>query len=317
MRRFELKPRVFLFLVVIFAASGCAPLIHWAGIQLYYRPAEFHFGTVMKDVSYWMPRATDPDPKRHSLNLFLPRGKDWPVLIFVHGGGWTKGEKDLTVAGADIYGNLGRFYAERGIGVAVINYRLIPNVAWPEQIRDVAMATSWIMRHIGDYGGNPQRVFLAGHSAGAQLATRVALDPQALRPYRLTSKDLCGVVAVSGAGYDMTDELSYELAGGEKYYEKRFGANDPTGDWKTLASPLSFASKKAPPFLIIHAARESKALRRQSALLHHKLLEVGAQSRLVTVPIGNHERMALTLSRDDQVSGAEVLEFVHRTKCGQ
>lgn len=316
MTRIASCPRILILLILVLTANSCAPILHWVGIQLYYHPAEFRSGRTIKDISYWMSRKTDPDPQRHSLDLFLPQGRNWPVLIFVYGGGWKKGEKDLKVSGADIYSNIGRFYAERGIGVAVINYRLIPAVNWLEQIRDVAMASAWIKRHISHYGGDSRRVFLSGHSAGAQLATRVTLDPNALAPYRLAPSGFCGVVAVSGAGYDLTDELSYELGAERKYYEERFGSNDPTQNWKTLASPLHFASKKAPPFLILHAKGESKVLRRQSQLLHDKLLKVGAKSRLAIVPIRNHERMALVLSRDDQVAGPEILDFIRSSKCG-
>src|SRR5262245_33646251 len=117
------------------------------------------------------------DPKQ-TLDLYAPEGKGWPVMVFVHGGGWNSGDKDLKVEGTAIYADVGRFFASQGVGTAVVNYRLLPRVSWRDQITDVAGAVAWLHRHAADYGGDPSQFFLAGHSAGAQLAARVALDPE-------------------------------------------------------------------------------------------------------------------------------------------
>src|SRR5947207_3914086 len=144
-----------------------------AAMAILYRQVPFATGRVLRDLVY---RDGSADPK-HQLDLFVPPGTNWPVLIFVHGGGLTAGDKSLRVSGRDVYGNIGRFYASHGIGVAVINYRLQPKVNWRAQVEDVAQATAWVFSHLESYGADVNRLFLAGHSAGAQLSVRVALDP--------------------------------------------------------------------------------------------------------------------------------------------
>src|SRR5262249_20796268 len=153
----------------------------------------------------------------------------------------------------DIYGNIGRFYASHGIGVAVISYRLQPKVAWPEQITDVARAVAWVHANVARYGGNGEAIVLAGHSAGAQLATRVALDPAPLAALGVDRRVVKGFVSVSGAGLDFTDAESWRLGEPRGYYEQRFRNGDPTDAWMHAASPVRFIAADSPPGLVIYA----------------------------------------------------------------
>src|SRR5438105_11623626 len=137
-----------------------------AGLAVLYKPVSLLESQVLRDVPY---RESSEDEK-HRLDLYLPDAEDWPVLIFIHGGGLSTGDKSLRFGGADVYGNIGRFYASHGIGVAVINYRLQPKVSWPEQVDDVAHAAAWVHSNLGSYGGDTSRLFIGGHSAGAYLA---------------------------------------------------------------------------------------------------------------------------------------------------
>src|SRR5436190_478525 len=95
-----------------------------AGLAVLYRPVPPSSGKILRDVVYW----EGSENKKHRLDLFIPEETNWPVFVFVHGGSLDSGDKCLRVCGADLYGNIGRFYASRGIGVAVINYRLQPEV---------------------------------------------------------------------------------------------------------------------------------------------------------------------------------------------
>jgi acetyl esterase/lipase len=299
-----------LFFVACVVLPGCAIVEH-VGISFLYTEAKLPPNQIVRDVSYHRGAAS----ATHQLDLFMPEGQHWPVLIFVHGGGWTSGDKGLTVGAADVYGNIGRFYASRGIGVAVINYRLLPEVGWREQIEDVADAVAWVSSHITEYGGDNQRLFLSGHSAGAQLATRVALDSDPLRRRGLSASVICGVVAVSGAGLDLTDRRTYELGEDIAYYEKRFRDGGTDDSWQQAASPVSFTRHSAPPFLIIYAGGEGAGLQRQSYRLREALSGAGVMSTVTVVPGQSHERIVLTLSRSDKVAGPAILDFVHNTAC--
>ena len=281
-------------------SSGCG-VFYRAGIKLYYRKAEIPAARVLRDIPYAGPSSGT----KQRLNLFLPEttARNWPVVMFIHGGNWDEGDRDIEVGGADVYNNIGRYLASRGIGAAVVSYRLLPGVNWQTQMTDIAAAATWVGANIATHGGNGRCVFLMGHSAGAQMAVRAALDPELLRG----TPGVCGVIAVSGAGYDLADARTYELGAEPDYYRRRFGGSP---DWQRTASPIRFVRADAPPFLVLYAGGESKALQRQSQLLHESLTRAGARSTTVVVPGESHSRMVLTLSRDGKTAGPAVVDFV-------
>src|SRR5581483_10396907 len=117
----------------------------------------------------------DADKERHKLDVYLPKGKkEFPVLFFVHGGGWKSGNKSW-------YGALGHAFAQAGIGVVLTNYRLSPQVKHPAHVQDVAKAFAWTCANIGKYGGRADRLFVCGHSAGGHLVALLATDPEYLK----------------------------------------------------------------------------------------------------------------------------------------
>src|SRR2546427_6285578 len=160
--------QVVIALFFMLAGMGCGEFAEWIAVRLFYREAFFPPDQVYKDLNYWT--SPSADQRKHRLDFYVPRGSGWPVLIFVHGGGWKSGDKGLKFGDADPYGNIGRFYAARGIGVAVINYRLQPTVTWRDQLKDVARALAWVHERANDFGGDGRMIFLFGPSSGAQLA---------------------------------------------------------------------------------------------------------------------------------------------------
>jgi acetyl esterase/lipase len=121
-----------------------------------------------------------------------------------------------------------------------------------------------------------------------------------------------GVIAVSGAAFDLSDARTYELGHKQCHYAMRFRCGDPTDAWQKEASPINCAAPGAPPFLIIYAAGETQSLQRQSQLLHERLQSHAVPSRLVIVPGQNHCRMVLTLSRPDRLSASHYGPFCRR-----
>src|SRR5437870_10766742 len=118
------------------------------------------------------------DAKRHKLDLYLPQGfENFPVVMFVHGGGWRHGDKDFL----GLYVKLGKALARHGIGVAVPNYRLSPAVKHPEHVKDVARAFAWLYHNIAKHHGDPDRLFVSGHSAGGHLAALFATNDKYLK----------------------------------------------------------------------------------------------------------------------------------------
>ena len=296
--------------------TGCAAFER-LGMRLLFDPTPWPEERVLENVAYL--EGEQADPVKHRLNVFRPEGEGWPTLLFVHGGSWREGDKDLIVGGQDVYGNIGRFYASKGIGVAVVSYRLQPAVDWREQVEDVASAIGWVANEIESHGGDPGSIFLSGHSAGAQLVTYAALGDWPL-PSDVRDR-LCGVVAISGAGYDLADERTYQLGADLDFYEATFRTAD---DWQERASALAFlggdaangAETKAdvPPFLVFFAEKEHEALHRQAALLHEAVESSGSASRLVEVPNVGHRRIIVEFSQEDAVLAPAVVDFVEKNR---
>ena len=302
--------RLVLILVATLAVPACAP-VYWVGAKLLYEKAP-NPPSVQLGVSY-DPSAPN-DPKRQ-LDLYLPAGRDFPTVVFVHGGGWAWGDRTQRFGGADIYRNIGRFLAGQGIGAAVIGYRLVWPGPWQEQVGDVARAAAWVQAHIGERGGRADRIFLMGHSAGAQLAARVATDPSWLEAAQGSPAGICGVVAVSGAAYDLGDIETYRKGSDPLYFAERFGGSRLDGTWWHDASVVPFLDASDPPFLVISATGESAGLRLQSALFHDALGRAGVRSTFVSVKGSSHERIILELSRDDKTAGPASLAFIRDTPC--
>jgi arylformamidase len=296
--------RLLVGLLLACSSIACNP-VYFVGVKFVYRKAPLPERQIIRNFSYAAP---SDDPKQQ-LDLYMPTVGQWPVVVFVHGGGWTTGDRALRVGGADIYGNIGRFLASNGIGAAVISYRLVPRVTWREQADDVVQAVRWVAATAPVYGAMRDAIVLAGHSAGAQLAARTALDRTALARAGVSASAIRGMFLVSGAGYDLADPKTYELGHDRAFYENVFKrASQPDG-W-AAGSALPLVAAGAPPAVVLHAGGDDEALKYQSRVLHEALTKAGARSRLVEVPGLSHTRIVPTISRDDREAGMALLEFV-------
>jgi acetyl esterase/lipase len=265
--------------------------------------------------------ASARDDHKRQLDLYLPEGNGFTTVVFIHGGGWAWGDRSQKFGGADVYGNIGRFLASAGFGAAVVSYRLIWKTDWRTQATDVARAVAWVEQNIAAHGGHPRRVFLMGHSAGAQLAMRIAADPAWLKSVGGTADQLCGVVAVSGAGYDMEDAVTEQLDGDKTYYLQRFGGSitetdDPaTRAWRRDASVLHHLDGGDPPVLSVMAGDDYSSVQRQMRLAAERLDALGLSEGFVIVPQVNHESIVLRLSKHDRTAIPPILRFLRETTC--
>lgn len=180
------------------------------------------------------------DSVRHRLDLYLPKGhKDYPVLMFVHGGAWIRGDKNHL----GVYNLLGRSLARHGIGMVSPNYRLSPGVQHPEHVRDVARAFAWVHKNIAKHGGSTRELFVGGHSAGGHLAALLSTDDSYLKAHGLSLADINGAIPISGV-YVIPDDPVCDMA---------FGKNPAV---RKQASPLHQIREGAPRFLILYGDSE-------------------------------------------------------------
>ena len=174
------------------------------------------------------------DKYRHRLDLYVPKGKrDVPVMLFVHGGGFTVGIKDQ-------YAFVGQVFASYGIATAVINYRLSPKTSYPGHVQDVARAFSWLRAHVGEYGGKADRIFIAGHSAGATLVAMVGADQAYLRDVGESMDHVAGVIPISG---------SFAQSGRSAMFQSPTPVDR---DVVANASAINHVGGPHPPFLILY-----------------------------------------------------------------
>ena len=170
---------------------------------------------------------------------------DRPVLVYVHGGGWQTGDK-ANVAFKDDY------FVQAGYVFVSTNYRLTPNVRFPTHARDVASAIRWVHDSIDNYGGDPTRIIVMGHSAGAHLATIVATDARYLNREGLSRADLTAVISLDTQAYDI-EELDARRQGGlPPVYTNTFGTNP--NDWRA-ASPITYVAlgEPIPPMFVAYS----------------------------------------------------------------
>lgn len=196
----------------------------------------------------------DDGHERHVLDIYTPEesgGQNLPVMFWMHGGGWQAGDKSDVALKPKVF-------TERGFVFVSINYRLLPEVEMDVLIRDTAKAFGWVHRNIANYGGDPKRIFVGGHSAGAQLAALICIDERYLNEENVSFEVLKGCVPVDGDTYDIpkiiiTAELQQTLYGGKMFtfgHRQKFG-NDPQKH--VDFSPVTHVEKNKgiPPFLLL------------------------------------------------------------------
>ena len=251
---------------------------------------------VTRDVAY-----DEADDSLRSLDIYAPAdARGLPVMVFIHGGGWRQGDKGQAA-------EKGRFFVERGWLLVSINYRLSPAVQHPVHIEDVIRAVAWVKAEIADYGGDPERISLMGHSAGAHLAALAGVDTRRLAAEGLTPSDVSSVILLDGAGYDIAWQVN-ELGGLRAAPMFRGAFGDAEEGWND-ASPVVQAKSAAdmPRFLIFHVASRDDS-RRQSERLADAVRASGGQAAVVAAAGKTHG----TINREIGLDGDPVTAIVMR-----
>lgn len=241
---------------------------------------------------------------RHRLDVFAPiaRGVSSPVVLFVHGGGFSGGDKGAPTDA--FYNNIGAWAVREGFVAVTMTYRLAPDHRWPVGGEDVAAAVEWLRRNVGDYGGDPAAIFLLGHSAGAvHVADYLAAPCRGGAAPRIS-----GAVLVSGV-YDITrlghDEISHAYFGTDV---DRYAEQSSLAGLTATDVPLLFAVAEHDPFLFQHQAK---------LLLDAWFEAKGALPRMLFLPDANHISPIFGLGLDHDLLSDELAAFVGRFDTGE
>lgn len=256
-----------------------------------------------------LPYAAPAQP-RQVLDVYAPAGaKKRPVVFWIHGGGWETGDK------SDVK-HKPQAFADRGFVFVSTNYRLLPHVDMGTIIRDVAKAVRWTHDHVAAYGGDPRRILIMGHSAGAQLAALLCTDDRYLKAEGLSLGIVKGCVPVDGDTYDLP--LIIETGAARR---KSLGQPDPKfGHYQKFGSdPVKHRDfsavnhvakgKKIPPFLLLHVDHHVDTTA-QAVRLRDELRSAGLRADTFAAPNTNHVQLNDNLGIPDDPATKVLFEFV-------
>ena len=249
----RLLPALFLCVCLL---SGCTAAAFFAAnvpsaFGPYERTADLAYGPESRQqLDVYVPDAPAAEPRT--------------VIVFIHGGSWETGSKGA-------YRFVGSSLAEQGFIAVLPSYRLSPAVRFPVFVEDAAQAVAWTLRNIDRYGGNPHRVFVMGHSAGAHIALLLTLDRHYLAATGVSADDLRGVIGLSGPyDFKIDSDLLRSVFG---------AAPDPR-----QAQPVRFVRGDAPPLLLIHGTADKICWDEHSIRLTERIRAAGGSAELRLYP---------------------------------
>ncbi|MGE0609236.1 MAG: alpha/beta hydrolase [Pirellulales bacterium] len=250
--------------------------------------------------------------ERQVLDIYSPEkgtGEKRPVMFWIHGGGWQAGDK------SDV-GLKPKVLVDRGFVFVSTNYRLLPSVEMDVLTRDVAAALGWVHKNIAKHGGDPTRIFVGGHSAGAQLAALLCTDGRYLKEQGVPMDVLKGCVPVDGDTYDipkiiMTAEHRQTLYGGKMFtfgHRQKFG-NDPEKHVDFSAVTHVAPGKSIPPFLLLYFPGNPDTAA-QARRLETVLKEANIPATSYGKQDSNHGRLNDDLGQPDDPATQEFFKFL-------
>ena len=247
---------------------------------------------------------------RHVLDIYAPaNAKNLPVVFWIHGGGWSQGDKtDVKLKP--------QWFMDKGFVVVSTNYRLLPEVDMGTLIRDVAKAFGWMEKHIAEYGGDPTRVLVGGHSAGAQLAALICTDDRYLKAEGAAFNCLIGCVPVDGDTYDVPAIIEtaetrlrvHHLPPRVNGHREKFGGTSEKHiDFSAVTHVAK--GKGIPPFLILHVAAHPDTSA-QAARLGNALKEAGVPTTVFGAKDTSHVKLNDDLGLPDDPATKALDSFV-------
>lgn len=259
----------------------------------------------------------EPGHERQVLDVYAPAGaKNLPVVYWIHGGGWQGGSKDDLKAKP-------AFFAAQGFVTVAINHRLLPGTEMREIVRDAAKGLGWVHRTIAQHGGDPGRIWVMGHSSGAQLAALLCTDERYLKAEGVPFSVLRGCVPLDGDTYDIPAMIEVAETRARvhglplpKYGHRLKFGNDPALHRDFSAVAHMAKNKGIPPFLVLHVAGHPD-VSAQAQRLGAVLKENGIPGRVFGAKDTDHGRINANLGVAGDPATAAVAEFLKGALSGK
>ncbi|QDU29646.1 Carboxylesterase NlhH [Anatilimnocola aggregata] len=251
---------------------------------------------VLKDMPYKAEATTEYEQQRCKLDLYLPaNAKNFPTIVWFHGGGLQAGSNDGD-------GALGRRFANDGIAVASVNYRLDPNVKFPAYIEDAAAAFSFVRKQITEYGGSPDSIFVSGHSAGGYLTAMIGADEKYLAKHNLKLQDIAGLMPISG------QMITHSTVRAERGIPKTRPVIDQ-------AAPAYYSSRETPAWLLIVGSQDMASRAEENRYFGAALKAAGHKDvTYLEVEGRNHGTIGNRIGEPTDTVALAMLEFMKRLR---
>lgn len=268
-------------------------------------PLVLHAQRFDRDIPY-----TTPHQERQVLDVYWTSEKtELPVVFWIHGGGWQAGDKSSVQSKP-------KWFVDQGFVFVSTNYRLLPNVEMQTIFSDVAKSLGWVHHNISRYGGDPNRIFVMGHSAGAQLAALMCTAEKYLSSEGVPFSSLRGCVPVDGDTFDVpaiietaeTRRRVHHQPQAKFGHREKFG-NDPVKHIDFSAVTHVRSGKGIPPFLILYVANHPDTSA-QAFRLHNVLVEAGVSSKLFGAKDSEHSRLNDEIGNPNDAGTSAILQFV-------
>ena len=260
--------------------------------------------TIQRDIPY-----VEDAAERQVLDIYSPtHAKDLPVVFWIHGGGWQAGDKSQVETKPASFN-------ENGFVFVSTNYRLLPHVDMETLVTDVAKSLGWVHRNIAKHGGDANRIFVMGHSAGAQLAAILCTNERYLTAERVPFSALKGCVPVDGDTYDIPAmiETAETRRRVHKQPQAKFGHREKFGNDPALHLDFSAVThikngKSIPPFLILYVSSHPDTSA-QAERLSTALADAGVSGKLFGVRDSGHTKLNDDLGLPEDAATKALLEF--------
>ncbi|MFD1121801.1 alpha/beta hydrolase [Methylophilus flavus] len=224
------------------------------------------------------PVSENPELNGKTENTRTVTNKTLPVVVFFYGGSWDSGNRGS-------YKFIGEAMTSQGFIAVIPDYRVYPEVLFPGFMEDPAKAAKWVKLHAAEFGGDPERVFLAGHSAGAHIAAMLTLDPEFLAKQNSKPQDFAGMIGLAGP-YDFLPLKSNRL-------KTIFGPEDQ----RSKSQPINFVTGNNPPMLLMVGTKDGTVWPRNTYNLAAKIKAAGGPVEVAEFAGYGHVDMAAKLAK--------------------